>query len=100
MTENSNLKIDIINEISEEFVPSKKNIKEWLRRSMKFINDDIDIRRKSYEVSYKIISLDCMQYLNNKFRKKNTATNVLSFPSGYEEMMLSLIHISEPTRPY
>ena len=28
-----------------------------------------------------------MQDLNNKFRKKNTATNVLSFPSGYEQMM-------------
>ena len=94
MTENSNLKIDIINEISEEFVPSKKNIKVWLRRSMDFINDDIDIRRKSFEVSYKIISSDCMRDLNNKFRKKNTATNVLSFPSGYEQMMyLSLIHI-------
>ena len=87
MAENSNLEIDIINEISEEFVPPKKNIKEWLRRSMEFINDDIDMRRKSYEVSYKIISLDCMQDLNNKFRKKNTATNVLSFPSGYEQMM-------------
>ena len=87
MKENSNLKIDIINEISEEFVPSKKNIKVWLRRSMEFINDDIDIRRKSFEVSYKIISSDCMRDLNNKFRKKNTATNVLSFPSGYEEMM-------------
>ena len=87
MKENSNLKIDIINEISEEFVPSKKNIKVWLRRSMDFINDDIDIRRKSFEVSYKIISSDCMRDLNNKFRKKNTATNVLSFPSGYEEML-------------
>ena len=70
MKENSNLKIDIINEISEEFVPSKKNIKVWLRRSMDFINDDIDIRRKSFEVSYKIISSDCMRDLNNKFRKK------------------------------
>ena len=72
MKENSNLKIDIINEISEEFVPSKKNIKVWLRRSMDFINDDIDIRKKSFEVSYKIISSDCMRDLNNKFRKKNT----------------------------
>ena len=70
MKENSNLKIDIINEISEEFVPSKKNIKVWLRRSMDFINEDIDIRRKSFEVSYKIISSDSMRDLNNKFRKK------------------------------
>ena len=53
MNKNSNLKIDIINDVSEEFVPSKKNIKEWLERSMEFINRDIDIRRKSFEVSYK-----------------------------------------------
>jgi len=87
MNKTSNLKIDIINDISEEFVPSKKNIKEWLERSMEFINHDIDIRRKSFEVSYKIIGSDCMRDLNNKFRKKDTATNVLSFPSGYEDMM-------------
>ena len=87
MNKNSNLKIDIINDVSEEFVPSKKNIKEWLERSMEFINHDIDIRRKSFEVSYKIIGSDCMRDLNNKFRKKDTATNVLSFPSGYEDMM-------------
>ena len=94
MKENLSLKIDIINELKEEFVPSKKNIKEWLRRSMEFINDDIDLRRKSFEVSYKIISSDCMRGINNKFRKKNMATNVLSFPSGYEEMM----HLEEIDR--
>ena len=39
-----------------------------------------------------------MRALNLRFRKKNKTTDVLSFPS--EASFLSLIHISEPTRPY
>ena len=98
MKENSNLKIDIINEISEEFVPSKKNIKVWLRRSMDFINDDIDIRKKSFEVSYKIISSDCMRDLNNKFRKKKYCYKCIVIPLRLRRNVAPRGNKSTPSR--
>ena len=88
MKEKFNLKIDINNQLSDEAIPQKKIIKKWLRQSLEFINDDIGVQKRFLEVSYKIVSLNQMQNLNNKFRQKNIATNVLSFPSDFEEMIL------------
>ena len=73
--------------INVEVVPEysfwKKNIKNpklYIKKRFKKINEHLPFNKSSINITILLTSDFKMKYLNNKFRKKNTTTDVLSFP--------------------
>jgi probable rRNA maturation factor len=66
-------------------LPDPQDIERWIAAA---IRDE----REHAEVSIRIVDRDESQTLNHRYRDKNSATNVLSFPSDLpEELKLPLL---------
>jgi probable rRNA maturation factor len=69
------LKIDIQNVSGFDTLPDNKSIIKWAEQAL-------DEEHKNAEISLRIVDLEEGQELNKEWRKKDSATNVLSFPVG------------------
>lgn len=78
---NFNLKIEIMDSLMLDNIPSKKNIKKWISESFQFINSENKPKNNKMELSIKTVSSDEIKKLNKQYRGKDKKTNVLSFPS-------------------
>ncbi len=82
--------LDLQNVIDSTELPSQANMQRWIIEAL--------LQAKSQfnqpEVTIRIVSKDESQQLNNDYRAKNKATNVLSFPFEIPEM-LSVEEIGE-----
>ena len=58
-----------------------KNPEAYLSRKIKKIQTDKFFGKKRYQFSLLLSEAKEIKYLNNKFRKKNKTTDILSFPS-------------------
>ena len=70
-------------EVISEYNFWKKNIKNpnlYIKKRFKKINKYLPFNKTSVSLTILLTSDFKMKYLNNKFRKKNTKTDVLSFP--------------------
>ena len=70
-------------EVISEYNFWKKNIKNpnlYIKKRFEKINKYLPFNKTSVSLTILLTSDFKMKYLNNKFRKKNTKTDVLSFP--------------------
>jgi probable rRNA maturation factor len=73
------LAVDVQVACDASWVPQEKDIVTWVRRAFDAARADSD---GATEVSVRVVAADEMQMLNREYRQRDTATNVLSFPSG------------------
>ena len=52
----------------------------YLKRKIKKIQNDKFFRKKKYSFSLQLANSKEIKFLNNRFRKKNKSTDILSFP--------------------
>ena len=60
-----------------------KNPSHYIKKKLKTLSKIPSFRKKKQEFTLLLTNNKKMKSLNNKFRKKNTATDVLSFPLNY-----------------
>ncbi len=91
------LMIDLQNHSNCE-VPTKSQIQQWITATLKITNPKILDSNKG--VTIRFIDKEESANLNETFRKKPSATNVLSFPDdpipGFEETNLGDIALCAP----
>ena len=68
-----------------------KNPEIYLKKKIKKIQKDRFFSNKKYSLSLQLAGEKEIKYLNNKFRKKNKATDILSFPSETKKNLKNLI---------
>ena len=68
-----------------------KNPDIYLKKKIKKIQKDRFFSNKKYSLSLQLAGEKEIKYLNNKFRKKNKATDILSFPSETKKNLKNLI---------
>ena len=61
------------------YVPTADVITSWVQRALSQAQGDVAVVS---DVSVRIVGRDEMQMLNRDYRKRDAATNVLSFPGG------------------
>ena len=74
------INVDIENFSSCENIPDEIFFHRWVSASL-------SSQKKPLEVVIRVINEDESAALNNRFRKKNVATNVLSFPADLPESL-------------
>lgn len=72
--------VDLRNDCTPAWAPDKVLCKQWIRTALATAQLDQDIR-----VSISFVTEQASAELNEKYRGKAKATNVLSFPSEYPE---------------
>ena len=70
---NKNLKVHIVKDELNEYIPSDYKIKKWARNSF--------VKNKDAAVVIKIASMNNMREIKSRFSKDKTICNVLSFPN-------------------
>ena len=60
-----------------------KNPSHYIKKKLKTLSKIPSFRNKKQEFTLLLTNNKKMKSLNNKFRKKNIATDVLSFPLNY-----------------
>ena len=65
----------------------KTNLKKFIEKSMNKILDEIDNNAKNIYISIFLTDNKKIKKINNKYRKINKVTNVLSFPQNDERTM-------------
>jgi len=79
-----NLQVDI-QKATAEPVPDEEDIRRWINAALQHRSEDA-------ELTLRIVDLDEMTSLNDDYRNKQGATNVLSFPADLpEEIKLPLL---------
>ena len=68
-----------------------KNPEIYLKKKIKKIQKDRFFNNKKYSLSLHLSGEKEIKYLNNKFRKKNKPTDILSFPSETKKNLKNLI---------
>ena len=68
-----------------------KNPEIYLKKKIKKIQKDRFFSNKKYSLSLQLSGEKEIKYLNNKFRKKNKPTDILSFPSETKKNLKNLI---------
>ena len=68
-----------------------KNPEIYLKKKIKKIQKDRFFNNKKYSLSLQLSGEKEIKYLNNKFRKKNKPTDILSFPSETKKNLKNLI---------
>ena len=68
-----------------------KNPEIYLKKKIKKIQKDQFFSNKKYSLSLQLSGEKEIKYLNNKFRKKNKPTDILSFPSETKKNLNNLI---------
>jgi probable rRNA maturation factor len=72
-----NISVDVSNASEAEDIPTPEVISYWVRAAIARV-----VGEESIEVSVRIVGEDEGRQLNERFRDKSGATNVLSFPAG------------------
>ena len=76
-----------------DFPEWKKKIKDpkkYLQKKINKLKKFLPFKNKNQEFSILLTNNNMMKKLNNKFRKKNKATDVLSFPSFSKKKLKSI----------
>ena len=60
-----------------------KNPRQYIKKKLKILSKIYSFKYKNHEFTIFLTSNQKMKNLNNKFRKKNKTTDVLSFPLKY-----------------
>ena len=68
-----------------------KNPEIYLKKKVKKIQKDRFFSNRKYSLSLQLSGEKEIKYLNNKFRKKNKPTDILSFPSETKKNLKNLI---------
>ena len=68
-----------------------KNPEIYLKKKIKKIQKDRFFSNRKYSLSLQLSGEKEIKYLNNKFRKKNKPTDILSFPSETKKNLKNLI---------
>ena len=72
------------------------NPKKYLEKKVKKLNKKIALFKKtSFYITMLLSGEKDIKYLNKKFRKKNSSTDVLSFPFYEKKDLLNLINKKE-----
>ena len=69
------MNMDIQNVFGFESLPIDRSIINWAEQAL-------DEQHKEAEITLRVVDIDEGKALNKEWRKKNSATNVLSFPVG------------------
>ena len=85
MTNENNLDIDIA-VLSKQWPPLKQNIKKLAAKTMELSGFTKKHKNKSINVSIALADDEFVRSLNKRFRNKDEATNVLSFPNKDKSM--------------
>lgn len=65
-------------------LPEDEDIHRWISAALKHSgNNKSNTTNRSYEVSVRIVDVDEITRLNQQYRQKAQATNVLSFPTEF-----------------
>ncbi len=98
MSESLSLLVDLQQCIDSDSVPAQKELELWIKTSLIISAESRQEKLKNeYELTIRIVDKKEIQNLNNNYRHKNQATNVLSFPyEGFdfdvpEELQLPLL---------
>ncbi len=84
MSESLSLFVDLQQCIESDSIPAQKTLEQWIKTSLIMAAETCQAPLKNeYELTIRIVDKKEIQNLNNNYRHKNKATNVLSFP--YEE---------------
>lgn len=73
--------VDIDNVSTNKKLPDNEKITHWVQHALSVENES----DKNIEVSIRIVDIDEIQSLNQRYRDKNKPTNVLSFPAELPE---------------
>jgi len=65
---------------ADALVPTDSLIHHWVSTVIKFLVENTSFEKIDYDVAIRIVDKADSQQLNNQYRKKDAATNVLSFP--------------------
>ena len=84
-----NVTVDLINDSDSQTTIDSNEVKNWIVTALKFIKVDGDM-----SICIKLVNIKEATELNLKYRKKDTATNVLSFSSLMPNSLQSVL----PTR--
>tara|TARA_Y100000590_G_scaffold186117_1_gene212083 strand:- start:355 stop:801 length:447 start_codon:yes stop_codon:yes gene_type:complete len=68
-----------------------KNPNSYIKNKLKFLSKKKFFKNKNQEFSILLTNNKIMKKLNNKFRKKNKPTDVLSFPFNYKKLKNSYL---------
>ena len=79
MTNSSSLLVDVQIACDESDVPAAKEIETWIARAVAGSGKIFD---SDTELSVRLVDTEEIQSLNRDYRRKDAATNVLSFPVG------------------
>jgi len=73
--------VEIENLCPDAWVPTREEIEHWLAVAQA----KIDLRSPASTLSLCFVDVEAAQALNNQYRGKDKATNVLSFPAEFED---------------
>lgn len=73
-----NAKVEISNNCENHWVPTQQQCEEWLNCALQVLN----VTRQC-SISLSFVDMANSQSLNNTYRGKDAATNVLSFPADF-----------------
>ncbi len=82
MTDTFTLYLDLQNVINSPELPQYAQIEAWIRQTL-IIEAEPQSPQAKYELTIRVVDREEIRTLNNTYRHKNKATNVLSFP--YED---------------
>lgn len=80
-----NVSVDVSRDCGEHWTPSREQLEQWSRAALQAGNHDSDAN-----LSLRFVDADEAQQINARFRHKDYATNVLSFPAVMPEIMPAL----------
>lgn len=79
-----NATIEFSDDSNADWTPSLEDCEKWINKAIKVFARDC-----SYSISLRFVDPQDSSELNNSYRSKDSATNVLSFPANFPEELVS-----------
>ncbi len=77
-----NATIDISTECDDHWTPAQNQCEDWLDGGLRTAKED-----RNCSISVRFVEISTSQALNDAYRGKNSATNVLSFPADFPPLL-------------
>ena len=73
---------------------------EWREELPKYIKKNVNVAIETFKISTLVLNYIASLYQDQSFKNISPILDLIRMVKTKEELKLSLIHISEPTRPY
>lgn len=77
--------IDLQVATSSSHLPQESDFQNWVKAALNTQDSDSGNDGKDYEISLRLVDISEITDLNSRYRNKDKATNVLSFPADIPE---------------